>query len=97
MASDDLPRFIVRLTNVVWNNNGTQQTLDGVRYVTVTGYSGNAPAKFERGKIYQVANIQFTEANAAMTPNPTNVTLNVKTQVVDWALTPLTPTLARRR
>ena len=93
MAADDLPRFIVRVTNVVYNDNGTQRTLDGTRYITVTGYSGNAPTKFQRGRIYQVANVTFNENNAALTPNPTNTTMNVKAQVVDWVPTPLTPTV----
>ena len=94
MAADDLPRFIIRLANVVYNDSqGQQHTLEGTRYITVTGYSGNAPTKFERGKIYQIATITFNETNAALTPNPTNVTMNVKTQVVDWVPTPLTPTV----
>jgi hypothetical protein len=95
MASDDLPRFIVRVENVVYMAGTTQTTIAEPRYITVSGYSGTAPTKFERGKIYQIANLQFTENNLGTTPNPTNVTLNVKTQVVDWVPTPLTPTVSR--
>jgi hypothetical protein len=95
MASDDLPRFIVKVENVVYMNGTQQTTVTDPRYITVTGYSGTAPTKFERGKIYQIATLPFTENNLGMTPNQSNVNLNVKTQVVDWVPTPLTPTVSR--
>jgi hypothetical protein len=94
MAAADVPRFIVKIENLVYMNNGQQTTVTAPRYITVSGYSGTTITKFERGKIYQIANLQFNENNAATTPNPQNVVLNVKTQVVDWVPTPLTPTVS---
>ena len=94
MAADDLPRFIVRLERVVYNDaNGQPQTLQGVQYITVTGYSGTAPAKFERGKIYQVAAVTLDPSKTSLVPNPTNVVMTVTAKVVDWVPTALTPTI----
>ncbi|MDR1756590.1 MAG: hypothetical protein LBR65_06525 [Culturomica sp.] len=99
IAAADLPRFIVRVENIVYNDrSGTQHTMSGVYYVTVTGYTGAAPTKFERGKIYQIQSVQIRAlansggpANISTQPNPTNVTTTVQTKVIDWVATPLTP------
>ena len=90
VASADLPRFILRLTGV----STTAGPQAGDRYVTVTGYTGaGAPARFERGRIYQVGTITFNENNLAMTPNSTYVPLNVMVRMVDWVPVQLTPVL----
>lgn len=97
MAGDGLPRFIVRVTNIVYNDaSGKQQTISDTRYITVTGYSGsNAPTKFERGKIYQIESLLLQVDKAALTPNPTDVTMTVKAKVVDWVPTQTTPVVGR--
>ncbi|MDR1671217.1 MAG: hypothetical protein LBR57_01715 [Alistipes sp.] len=87
MASADLPRIIVRLENVT--TTGTPQP--GTRYLTVTGYSGQAPTRFERGRIYQITSLTFTDQQLAATPNPTHVPITVIVRQVDWIPTPLTP------
>lgn len=87
MAAADLPRFIVRLENIV-TSSGT--TITGARYVTVTGYSGQAPTRFERGRIYQMT-LPFTEQQLALTPNPSFVPVTVQVRVIDWIPTVLTP------
>jgi hypothetical protein len=88
VAAADLPRFIIRLENVQ-TTTGPQA---GVRYVTVTGYSSGI-TRFERGRIYQIPSITFTETQTAATPNPTNVPVTVVVRMVDWIPTPLTPVI----
>ncbi len=89
VAAADLPRFIVRLENIQ-TTGGT--TIAGPRYITVSSYSGQAPTRFERGRIYQVS-LPFTEAQLAMTPNPSYVTITAQVRVVDWIPTQLTPVI----
>ena len=90
VAAADLPRFILRLTGVT-TTAGAQA---GDRYVTVTGYSGTgAPARFERGRIYQVGTITFNENNLATTPNSSYVPLTVQVRMQDWIPVQLTPVL----
>lgn len=92
MASDALPRLVVRVSNIVYkDSNNQQQTLSDVRYITVTGYNEAAITKFERGKIYQIASLTLSVDKAALTPNPSDVTLTVKATVIDWVPTSITP------
>ncbi len=88
VAAADLPRFIVRLENIVT----TGGPVAGTRYITISSYSGQAPTRFERGRIYQVS-LPFTEAQLAMTPNPSYVTVTAQVRVVDWIPTQLTPVI----
>jgi hypothetical protein len=88
VAAADLPRFIIRLENVQ-TTTGPQA---GVRYVTVTGYSSGI-TRFERGRIYQIPAITFTETQTAATPNPANVPVTVVVRMVDWIPTQLTPVI----
>jgi hypothetical protein len=87
MASADLPRIIVRLENVT--TTGTPRP--GTQYLTVTGYSGQAPTRFERGRIYQIPSLTFTDQQLSTMPNPTHVPITVIVRQVDWIPTPLTP------
>jgi hypothetical protein len=89
MAAADLPRFIIRLENIT----SSSTTITGTRYITVTGYSGQAPTRFERGRIYQIPTITFNETQLAMTPNPTHVPITVTVRQVDWIPTTLTPVI----
>jgi hypothetical protein len=68
------------------------------RYLTVTGYvdatTGNAVAAdyvFERGMIYKIGagidgtgGIVFDEDDLSLTPNPEDVEVTVKVNVIDW-------------
>ncbi len=86
-----ISRLIIALDNIKWRPKGAvDATTDedlGVRYLTVTGYTG--VDKFERNKIYRIGGedgITFSIDDLGFTPNPTNVTLVVTVDVIDWDL-----------
>ncbi len=94
MASAGLPRLIIHLTNVSYlvldpENPGVyiEEPMDGDRYITVSGYSSESTEwadKFERGRIYKVMDLVFDETDIGPTPNPTELELIVKIEVLPW-------------
>lgn len=97
VASASVPRFIVMLANIKYKDaSGTETTFvgngDGVAYLTVSTYK-NSPIQFERGKVYQVSGLVFGRDNLATSPNPTDVTLTVTANMVDWSMVALDPTI----
>jgi hypothetical protein len=85
-----LPRFIVRLNQIVYNDGTSDVTITGERFITVTSYAENIPT-FLRGNIYKIGNISFSETDLTTTPNVEDVTLTVNVEVIDWIETALTP------
>ncbi len=102
IGAGSVPRMIVHLKDVVYRFDTTpdgpsrtyvQRTLPQ-SYITVTGYDEmTGENTFERGKIYQVANLTFNVSDGSNSPNPTDVELTVSVTMLDWVVTGLTPVL----
>ncbi len=104
MAAGSVPRFTIELNNITYevedpNNEGSfvPGTVDGSRYITVTGYSDAASklptGVFERGHIYKIGDIEFGLEHLGITPNIEAVTITVDVNVIDWVPVNLTPIL----
>jgi hypothetical protein len=69
------------------------------RYITVTGYetaTGEPVRSISRGNIYRIgttAGLTFGLNDITVTPNPTDVTLDVAVTIEDWKLADTYPTL----
>lgn len=87
VASQSLPRLIVELDNVVYDDlSSVSQTLTDKYYLTVSTYNGGGLTKFERGKIYKISSLDFGPADLDLTPNPSNVQLTVNVTVTEWVI-----------
>ncbi|MCD8179309.1 MAG: hypothetical protein LUE98_18670 [Tannerellaceae bacterium] len=89
-SSSPVPHIILKLTNLV-NSDG--DSVEGARYVTVTGYIENGVeiGTFERNVIYKLANLAFTDADVSPVPEPEDVNLWVHVQVAPWETINVTP------
>lgn len=92
VASGSLPRFIIELDNIEYEDgNGDPQTLTGKHYLTVKSYTGlgTGVTTFERGKIYRIGaanGITFDEEDITITPNQEDVDLTVFVEIEEWVL-----------
>ena len=88
VASGGLPRFIIALTGVKYDDGGGEVDLGSTpHYLTVTGYTG--VTAFERGKIYRIGGangITFDEDDLGLTPNPVDVDLTLTVSIEEWVL-----------
>ncbi len=98
IAPGSVATLIIRLENVTAIKEGESGPEDdpiaGTLYLTITGYSGFT-GSFERGKIYQIANVAFDNSNLYDTPNPDGVIITATIEIVDWEVEPLNPVLSR--
>lgn len=90
VASGALPRFIIELDNIEYEDalNNTV-TLSGKHYLTVKSYTSLGSATFERGKIYRIGaanGITFDENDITITPNQVDVDLTVEVSIEEWVL-----------
>lgn len=88
-----IPQIIVRLDELVGNDN---YTANPVQYLTVTGYQKDGAAfagPIERGMIYKISDIVFTEDNLNGTPVDNSVNVTATITVTDWSEVALTPVL----
>lgn len=88
----EIPRVVVRFSSVKDGNNAEI----GDRYITVKGYrntNGELIDKIERGKIYQIASLAFTDNDLTILPNLETIELWVVVKVEDWLTLPVTPEL----
>ena len=87
VVSNSLPRLIVRMNNIQYNDKvtGTATTLNETKYLSVRRYLGMEGAKFEPGKIYRVT-IKFDQDHLGQNPNPEFVDLIVAVQVEEWII-----------
>jgi len=89
VAAGSLPRFIIRLTGVKYNDGSGEVDLSAnTYYLTVTGYylSGSV---FERGKIYQIGGsngIYFALSDLGLTPNAVNINIAMDINTEEWIL-----------
>ncbi len=66
----------------------------GAADITVSGYKSDSDewnGKFEPGRIYKVTNINFDENDLGPTPNPKEIQLVVKIEVLKWVPVVLNP------
>lgn len=88
VASGGLPRFIIALTGVKYDDGGGEVDLGNTPYyLTVTGYTG--VTAFERGKIYRIGGtngITFDEDDLGLTPNPVDIDLTLTVSIEEWVL-----------
>lgn len=89
VASGGLPRFIIALTGIKYDDGGTEVDLGNTTsyYLTVTGYTG--VTAFERGKIYRIGGtngITFDEDDLGLTPNPVDIDLTLTVSIEEWVL-----------
>jgi hypothetical protein len=100
MAGFDVPRIIVRFSNVV----SSPTPAAGAVYLTVKGYDNLTTSSFQRGRIYRIgadAKGTATPATAltldptklSTVPNDNQVSINVRVSVSDWTIVPLTPSV----
>ena len=90
VASGALPRFIIELDNISYEDaSSAVVTLTGKHYLTVQSYTGLGSLTFERGKIYRIGatnGIEFDEDDLGTTPNPTDLQLTVEVSIDEWDL-----------
>lgn len=100
VAAGEITRLIVRLEDVKWLPAGgsplDEEDLTGKPYfLTVTGYNNGGLTGFARGTIYRIGvtddiaggtRFIFTPDDLNLTPNPTNILLDVKVAIEEWKL-----------
>lgn len=107
VVASGLPRFIVRLDNIVYTTSAgvAGQALTGPRYLTVTGYlngESQEVTSFARGEVYRVgaiddisgeSNFQFSFAHLGLNPNEQSISLTVGVTVDTWSVNDYSPIL----
>jgi hypothetical protein len=87
-----VPRLVIRLEDIEYtDNNDDPQTIDGIGYVTITGYSNASGTftTFERGRIYRIGaerGFTFGPADIHKEPNPEGIRLDVTVNIMEWIL-----------
>ena len=100
VAAGVLPRLIIVLNNVQYmsDTDGDEATAPvlytdpATLYLTVTGYNAGALTAFERGHIYNIGGdtdqdgITFGPGDTHLTPNASEVTLQVNVTITEWTI-----------
>ena len=98
VAPGATPRIIIRLTDITYKPNVSdpEETLDGARFVTVSGWNDETDAligAFVKGNVYHAANILFDFDDLTRNPNPGDIDLYVKVTSTPWVINMVTPVI----
>ena len=86
--SGNLPRLILRITNIDGTIGGSAADPARVYYLTITTYSkiGNPITIFERGKVYRISELKFDASKLGEVPNSNRITLSVSVDITEWVI-----------
>lgn len=87
----DVPHLILKLTEIIYNNNPLGQS---TQYVTVTKYkdsSNNPVLEFKRGNVYRIENLVFTHNEATNQPYEKDITVTATVSVAPWVINTINP------
>ena len=93
-----IPGIIIHLTDIKYSEpkpgspgETVEVSMPGDRYVTVTSFNSGATDLFKRGEMYRIADLAFTQTKIGPTPNPIDIDLTVKVDLLQWKVNPLFP------
>ena len=84
--ADVFPMIVVKLKDVVWNNNGSEETLPNPQFVTVKGMKqgGNPLTKIEARHVYTYSTIAFERKAVTDIPDVSSIDAEVKVELLEW-------------
>lgn len=85
------PRVIVKISGVTSTGTGT---FPGTQFLNVRGFrdsSNNVITTLQRGNVYKITDLVFTESHLSQVPDPEDINLWVKVSVTPWVINTVTP------
>lgn len=97
VAPGATPRIIIQVSGIKYQfPSEAEQTLDGDRFVTVSGWNDDTTtliAAFVKGNVYHAENILFDFDDLKRNPNPGDIDLYVKVTSTPWVINLVTPVI----